>query len=223
MIYELACRVNLGASLLSLTRRPGHPIISSMLMKVTACMVLVALAGCGRKPIQASSDVPEGGAVEKALRVTVAVEKETMTLNDPIKATVTIENLSDKPVVFFDRSNLFAGINEGEPMLLFPRELLWRADWRECKGDYVTIEPHGKLTHAYTYGLSMVPTSPLPPYPWKVSVFFKVTRTAADNFYYDFEHEHIEATTKIPIDAWTGTLSSNEVTVTVTEGTPHPG
>jgi len=187
-----------------------------MVTKAIACMVLVALAGCGRKPIQASSDAPEGGTVEKALRVTVAVEKETMTLNDPIKATVTIENLSDKPVVFFDRSNLFAGINESEPVLLFPRELLWRADWRECKGDYATIAPHGKLKHAYTYGLPMTLSSPLPSFPWKVRVFFKVTRTAADNFYYDFEHEHIEATTKIPIDAWTGTLSSNEVTVTVT-------
>jgi len=188
-----------------------------MALKVTLVLALVALAGCGRKPIQASSDAPESGAVEKALRVTVSVEKDTMTSVDPIKATFTIENLSGKPVVFFDRSFVFAGINEDKPTLLFPRELIWRADWRECKGDYVTIEPHGKLTHAYTYDLPTVLTSPLPPFPWKVKLFFTVTRTAADNFYYDFEHEHIEATTKIPIDAWTGTLSSNELTVTVTE------
>jgi hypothetical protein len=179
-------------------------------------LVLVAPAGCRTKPAQVPADKGMGASLTGNLKVTVAAHKDTIKFGDPIKVTYTVENDGEGPVIFFDRSFVHARISDGEPQLLFPMELLWRADWRECKGDYVTIEPHGKLAHAYTYGLSPVSASALPPFPWKVRVFFKVTRAAADNFYYDFEHEHIQATTKISIEAWTGTLSSNEVFVTVT-------
>lgn len=180
-------------------------------------LVLLAVpAGCGRKPAQVPADKGKEVPSTGNLKVTLAAQKETLKLGDPLEVTYTVENEGARPVVFFDRSFVLAGINDDEPQLLFPMELLWRADWRECRGDYVTIEPHGKLTHAYTYGLPPILASTPPPFPWKVRLFFKVTRAAADNFYYDFEHEHIEATTKIPIEAWTGTLSSNEVVITVT-------
>ena len=53
--------------------------------------------------------------------------------------------------------------------------------------------------------------------PRKIHFKYEVTRTKEENFYYDFENEHIHATTKIPIDAWTGTLESNEVIVELVE------
>jgi hypothetical protein len=149
--------------------------------------------------------------------VTLEADTNIYQYGEKIKLKYTIENTSDSSLYYFDRSFVNAVDESGNTVHIFPRELLVRADWRESKSDYVLIEPGDNVSHLYTYEILSVldPETNIVSIPAPGTIYFKymVIRFEADNFYYDFENEHIEATTKIPIAAWTGTLESNEVIV----------
>jgi hypothetical protein len=161
------------------------------------------------------------GSLNAQIVVMLEADTNVWKYEEKIKLTYTIKNTGDSSIYFFDRSFVTAKLESGKVLYVFPRELIIRADWRECKGDYVLIEPGDKISHTYNYELmsSYDPETGKGFFTFPKTIYFKyeVTRTEADNFYYDFEHEHIEATTKIPIDAWTGTLESNEVKVELVE------
>ena len=156
------------------------------------------------------------------LELTIKSDKEVYEAGESVITiiiTYTIENISPKPIVFFDRNFIRAELDNGQRLMIYPdyrihKEFMIRSDWREGKSEYVTIQPHDKITHTYHYILQQAEDFNL---PQKVNIEYSVTRKKSDNFYYDFEKEGMRATTKIPIDAWTGTLTSNTITIEVRE------
>ena len=153
--------------------------------------------------------------------VTLKADTNIVKLEDDIQLTYTIKNTGDSSIYYFDRSFITAKLEDGKTIGILPVELFVRADMRESKSEYVLLEPEDSISHKYSYmkvwsydpetleGIRIL--------PGKIYLKYEVTRTKEENFYYDFENEHIHATTKIPIDAWTGTLESNEVIVELVE------
>jgi len=153
--------------------------------------------------------------------VTLKTDTNIVKLEDDIQLTYTIKNTGDSSIYYFDRSFITAKLEDGKTIGILPVELFVRADMRESKSEYVLLEPEDSISHKYSYmkvwsydpetleGIRIL--------PGKIYLKYEVTRTKEENFYYDFENEHIHATTKIPIDAWTGTLESNEVIVELVE------
>ena len=122
-----------------------------------------------------------------------------------IKLTYTIKNAGDSSIFYFDRNFVNARDKSGNTVFISPSEMLVRAGWRESKSEYILLAPEDEISHTYSYDMISIVD------PETSEVFlsvlgtiyfqYKVTRFEEDNFYYDFENEHIEATTKIPIDA----------------------
>lgn len=151
------------------------------------------------------------------IEVSLKTDTNIVKLGDDIQLTYTIKNTGDSPIYYFDRSFVTAKLEDGKKIEVYPIELLVRADWRESKREYILLEPEDSISHTYSYRFwwsydpetnEMVRVT-----QGKIYLKYKVTRTEEINFYYDFENEHIHATTKIPIDAWTGTLESNELEI----------
>ena len=152
---------------------------------------------------------------EAQIIVTLKADTNIVKLGDDIQLTYTIKNTGDSSIYYFDRSFITAKLENSKRIEVFPVDLLVRADWRESKSEYVLLEPGNTISHTYLYRVipiydpetdEVVSIS-----PGKIYLKYEVTRTKEENFYYDFEHEHIEATTRIPIDAWTGVLESNVI------------
>jgi hypothetical protein len=156
-------------------------------------------------------------------QITVILEADTniVKLGDDVQLTYTIKNTGDSSIYYFDRSFITARFENNEIVEVFPKELIVRVDWRESKSEYVLLEPGDTISHTYSYGIMSCydpeTNEVIRVSPGKIYLKYKVTRTKKENFYYDFEHEHIEATTKIPLNAWVGTLESNEVNVELVE------
>jgi len=153
--------------------------------------------------------------------VTLESDTDVYKKGETIKLTYTIKNAGDSSIFYFDRNFVNARDKSGNTVFISPSEILVRADWRESKSEYILLVPGDEISH--TYGYDMI--SIIDPKTNEVflsvlgTIYFqyKVTRLEEDNFYYDFESEHIEATTKIPINAWIGTLESNEVGIELIE------
>ena len=156
-------------------------------------------------------------------QIVVKLESDTNVYKkgETIKLTYTIKNTGDSSIFYFDRNFVNARDENRNTVFISPRELLVRADWRESKSEYILLSPGDEKSHTYSYDMISIVD------PETKEVFlsvlgtiyfqYKVTRLEEDNFYYDFENEHIEATTKIPIVAWTGTLESNELCIEIVE------
>ena len=140
---------------------------------------------------------------------------------ETIKLTYTIKNTGDSSIFYFDRNFVNARDENRNTVFISPRELLVRADWRESKSEYILLSPGDEISHTYNYDMISIVDPETKEVFLRVlgTIYFqyKATRSEADNFYYDFENEHIEATTKLPIDAWIGTLESNELCVEIIE------
>lgn len=153
--------------------------------------------------------------------VTLEADTNVFKQGEKIKLAYTIKNTGDSSIFYFDRSFVNARDKSGNTVFISPGELLVRSDWRESKNEYVLIESGDSIIHTYNYDMISI----IDPETNEVflsvlgTIYFqyRVTRLEEDNFYYDFENEHIEATTKIPIDAWTGTLESNELCIKIVE------
>jgi len=179
--------------------------------KIFLCLLLISfLLGCL---------IPQRLGAQ--IIVTLKADTNIVKLEDDIQLTYTIENVGDSSIYYFDRSFITAKLEDGKTIEVLPVELFVRADMRESKSEYVLLEPEDSISHTYSYRIvwSYDPETreAIRILPGKIYFKYKVTRTKEENFYYDFEHEHIHATTKIPIDAWTGTLESNEVIVELVE------
>ena len=153
--------------------------------------------------------------------VTLEADTNVFKQGEKIKLAYTIKNTGDSSIFYFDRNFVNARDKSGNNVHIISRDLLVRADWRESKSEYVLIEPGDSIIHTYNYDMMSVIDPETNEVFLRVlgTIYFqyKATRSEADNFYYDFENEHIEATTKIPIDAWIGTLESNELCVEILE------
>ncbi|MBL7127856.1 MAG: hypothetical protein ISS16_02605 [Ignavibacteria bacterium] len=158
---------------------------------------------------------------EAQITVTLKADTDIVKLGDDIQLTYTIKNTGDRPIYYFDRSFITAKLEDGKTIEVFPVELFVRADWRESKSEYVLLEAGDSISHTYSYRAwwSYDPETDeiARVSPGKIYLKYEVTRTKEENFYYDFEHEHIHATTKIHIGAWTGTVESNEAVVELIE------
>lgn len=155
------------------------------------------------------------GETEEKQSLEVFIKTNRLEYNSPVSINYTIKNKSNKPIVFFDRSFIYLKINNNsEEYRLFPYDLIWRNDWRECKNDYVTIKPNDSISHTYNYFAHLLSSVNIVSGDI-IKLQYKVIRKNEDNFYYDFENEHIEATTKIPINAYIGTLNSNIINLKV--------
>ena len=153
--------------------------------------------------------------------VTLEADTNVYIQGEKIKLAYTIKNIGDSSIFYFDRNFVNARDKSGNIVFVSPRELLVRADWRESKSEYILLAPGDKISHTYSYDMISIidPETNEVFLPVLGTIYFqyKVRRLEEDNFYYDFENEHIEATTKIPIDAWIGTLESNELCVEILE------
>ena len=158
---------------------------------------------------------------EAQIVVTLKTDTNIVKLGDDIQLTYTIKNTGDRPIYYFDRSFITAKLEDGKTIEVYPVELFVRADWREGKSEYVLIKSEDSISHTYSYRMwwSYDPETHEMKriLPGKIYLKYEVTRTKEENFYYDFENEHIHATTKIPIDAWTGMVASNEVEIELVE------
>ena len=156
-------------------------------------------------------------------QIVVMLEADTNVYKqgEKIKLAYTIKNIGDSSIFYFDRNFVNARDKSGNTVFISPSEMLVRADWRESKSEYILLAPGDKISHTYSYDMISIidPETNEVFLPVLGTIYFqyKVTRLEEDNFYYDFKNEHIEATTKIPIDAWTGTLESNEVIIELIE------
>jgi len=142
-------------------------------------------------------------------------------IGDDVQLTYTIKNTGDSSIYCFDRSFINAKLEDGKAIEIFPLDLLTRTDWRESRSEYVLLKPGNTISHTYHYRIMMSydpeTNKVIRVLPGKIYFKYKVTRIKEENFYYDFENEHIEATTKIPIDALTGSLESNKVEIELIE------
>lgn len=140
------------------------------------------------------------------LEVFIATEKNVYEHSDTILVMYWIENTTDSPIVFLEKSSLT--VLKRCFSIYGANEELRRKDYGNIKKeDFITIEPNESIERTYPYMVYWLCRSAPPLKDWELGITYMITREEAENFYYEIDDEGNKE--KVFMDAWTGTIESN--------------
>ncbi len=188
------------------------------MIALVALTTLLMLVSQRFDAVQAAGAPPTVTLASQPLEVTIGTNQREVMLWEPIVIAYSVRNTGSTPVLFFDGDFLVTkvvgpvGARYGLPLLLrdTPRKPLTGHDIPR-KSDYVEIL--SGQSFETRIGYRMGEGGPLVRTDWGTQVEFRyeVRRTAGDNYYLDGK-------TRVPVQAWTGELQSNTVTIKLIPG-----
>ena len=163
---------------------------------ITMCCVVLLL-----------SSVSAGYCEDQPLQLTIKSDKQVYELGEQINIEVTLENVSKKEIIvctkWFPAMNIWFQVTSyGKEIESF--RLLYKEQPPLVKEDYVTLKPTEKTKQEFSL-LRYVGIK-------KIGIYeIKVLYTNSDKSYSTSALKYIPA----DIDAWTGRLASNTITIEI--------